>query len=55
MYKYVHIYLCSYLHKREKWGKRHMDKDFLFPSYTFLAPGPNAVKTDLLKNGWDKY
>lgn len=41
--------------KREKWGKRHMDKDFLFPSYTFPAPDPNAMKTDLLKNGWDVY
>lgn len=38
---YVHI--RSYMHKREKWGKRHMDKDFLFSSYIFLAPGPNAM------------
>lgn len=37
--------------KKEKWAKRYMDKDFLFPSYTFPALGPNATKTDLLKNG----
>lgn len=39
--------LCA--QKREKWGKRPMDNDYLFPSYTFPAPGPNAKKTDLLK------
>lgn len=37
--------------KRDKWGKRHVDKDFLFPSYIFPAPDPNAMKMILKTAG----
>lgn len=53
---HLNVQICTHIlimllcaQKREKWGKRPMDNDYLFPSYTFPAPGPNAKKTDLLK------